>query len=206
MKKLSVTTIVFILVMSVATVAMADVQGLVGKVVQGMFPVSLNGSTLEKQAIVIDGTSYLPVRAVADALNMNASFENNTVILKSTNSSVDNQGTRPQFGPLEVIAPILGMTSEELRTELKAGTTLEQIASNKGMTLDQLKEKWLANTKTELDNQVSQGKLTSEQAQSMISRLQNTDLSKLGAGPEMGGDGSLKGPQQTAPSNTNQQN
>ena len=202
MKKLSVATIVFILVISVATVAIADVQGMVGKVVQGVFPVSLNGSTLDKQAIVIDGTSYLPVRAVADALNMNASFENNTVILKSTNSSVANREAGPHFGSQEVIAKILGLTSEELQTELKAGTTLEQIASNKGMTLDQLKEKLLANTKTELDNQVSQGKLTSEQAQSMLSRMQNMDLSKLGAGPEMG-EGGPKGPQQTPPSSTN---
>jgi len=94
-------------------------------------------------------------------------------------------GPRMMFPPGN-IAQILGMTSEELQTQLKAGTTLEQIAGNKGMTLEQLKEKLLANTKTELDNQVSQGKLTAEQAQSMLTRLQNTDLSKLGAGPKMG--------------------
>ncbi len=79
---------------------------------------------------------------------------------------------------------------------------LSQIAGNKGMTLAQLKEKLLAKMKTELDTQVSQGKLTAEQAQSMLTRMQDMDLSKLGTGPEMGGDGSQK----TAPSNTNQQN
>jgi len=195
MKKLSVAAIVFILALTVATGAMAAVQdSLVGKMVQGVFPVVLNDSTLDKQAIVIDGTSYLPVRAAAEALNMNVSFENNTVILKSTNSPVANRVDGQQFGPPADIAQILGMTSEELQTQLKAGATLEQIAGDKGMTLAQLKEAWLANTKTELDNQVSQGKLTAEQAQSMLTRMKNADLSELGAGP---------GSQHTAPSDNN---
>ena len=206
-KKLSVATIVFVLIISVAAAAIADVQGnLVGKAVEGLFPVVLNGSTLDKQAIVIDGTSYLPVRTVAEALNMNVSFENNTVILEKTNSSVANQGDGQRFGPLTGIDQILGMTTEELQTELISGTTLEQIAGDKGMTLEQLKEKWLVYLKTELDSQVSQGKLTAEQAQNMMTKLQDTDLSKLGAGPEMGGDGPFEGPQQTPPANTDQQN
>jgi hypothetical protein len=38
----------------------------------------------------------------------------------------------------------------------------------------------------------------------MVTRLQSTDLGKLGERPEMGGGGPFNGPQQTAPSNTNQ--
>lgn len=204
MKKFSVVAIVFILVVSVATVAIADVQdSLVGKAVEGLYPVVLNGSTLAKQAIVIDGTSYLPVRAVAEALNMNVSFENNTVIVKGTNSQVANQGGGQKGVPLAEIAQILGMSAEELQTELKAGTTLEQIVGNKGMTLDQLKETLLANTKTKLDNDVSQGKLTAENAQEMISKLQNMDLSKLVEGQGMGGAEPPQ--QQSAPSSTDSQ-
>lgn len=116
-----------------------------------------------------------------------------------------NKGDKPGGGPPMMfrpddIAQILGITAEELQAELKAGKTLEQIAGNKGMTLAQLKEKLIAKTKTELDNQVSQGKLTAEQAQSMLTRLKSIDLSKLGAGPEMRGDGP---PQQTPPSSRN---
>ncbi|HAU31276.1 MAG: hypothetical protein XD84_0394 [Desulfotomaculum sp. 46_80] len=54
-----------------------------------------------------------------------------------------------------ILVKILGLTSEELQTQLKAGKTLEQIANDKGMTLEQLKQKWLANVQAELDNQVS---------------------------------------------------
>lgn len=79
------------------------------------------------------------------------------------------------------IAGILGMTPQELRDELKSGKTLEEIAKAKGFTLEQLKEKWLADKKAELDNQVSQGKLTAEKAQQILSRLEKIDFSKLGA-------------------------
>ncbi|MCL6479720.1 MAG: hypothetical protein K6T65_15190 [Peptococcaceae bacterium] len=108
--------------------------------------------------------------------------------------------------PQDDIARILGMTAEELQTALKAGSTLEQIAAKKGMTLEQLKEQWLAGKKAELDSQVSQGRLTAEQAQNMMARLQNMDLGKLAAGPEMGAGGPFKGLQQAAPPGANQQN
>lgn len=129
---------------------------------------------------------------------------------RATGQAVDEKGIeggRPQGGPRmmfspEDIAQLLGMTAEELRAGLKAGTTLEQIVSNKGMTLAELKEKLLAKTKTELDTQVSQGQLTAEQAQSLLARLQDMDLRKLGAGPEKGGNES----QQTPAPNSNQQN
>ncbi|MDF9407173.1 copper amine oxidase N-terminal domain-containing protein [Pelotomaculum isophthalicicum JI] len=211
MRKLSVATIVFLVLISVAALAAADVQdSLVGKVVEGTYPVVLNNSTLAKEAIVIDGTSYLPVRAVAEALKMDVSFENNTVILKSTGAPVVKQGSGQlgggqQGGPMEDVAQILGITTDELRSELKAGTTLEQIASDKGITLDQLKEQWLANRKTELDNQVSQGKLTAEQAQSVLTRLEDIDLSKLGTEPGMGGNGPSDGSLQMPPSDANYQ-
>lgn len=54
--------------------AHAAILNMIGKQVDGTFPVKVNGSSLDKQAIVIDGTSYLPVRALGDALNMDISF------------------------------------------------------------------------------------------------------------------------------------
>lgn len=85
----------------------------------------------------------------------------------------------PGGGPVD-IASILGMTPQELKQELKSGKTLEQIASEKGLSLEQLKEKWLAEKKAELDQRVSEGKLTAEKAQEILSRLEKMDFSKLG--------------------------
>lgn len=50
------------------------VKTVIGKVIQGEFPVKMNGKELDKKAIVIDGSSYLPVRSVGDALGLDISF------------------------------------------------------------------------------------------------------------------------------------
>lgn len=52
-----------------------DIQSLIGTKVQGEFPIKVNGESLEKPAIVINGTSYLPNRAIADALGMDIKFD-----------------------------------------------------------------------------------------------------------------------------------
>jgi hypothetical protein len=52
-----------------------DIQTLIGVKVQGEFPVKLNGEQLVKPAIVINGTSYLPNRTIADALGMDITFD-----------------------------------------------------------------------------------------------------------------------------------
>lgn len=57
-----------------ATTYAADITSLIGKSVQGVFPVKVNGDVLPKTAIVIDGTSYLPVRAIGDAIGYDVSF------------------------------------------------------------------------------------------------------------------------------------
>ncbi|ACV64977.1 hypothetical protein Dtox_4313 [Desulfofarcimen acetoxidans DSM 771] len=98
------------------------------------------------------------------------------------------EGGRPGMMSAQAdIAKALGLTEAELQTQLKSGKTPEQIAQTKGMTLAQLKEKMLANKKSDLDSQVSQGKLTAEQEQNILSRLRNLDLSKLGTGPDKAG-------------------
>lgn len=104
---------------------------------------------------------------------------NNGARANGDNPSFANGGGRPQMNQLSSIAQILGVTAEELQSQLKAETTLEQIAKDKGMTLEQLKEKLISKEKTDLEKQVSQGELTSDQAQEMISSLQSMDLSKI---------------------------
>lgn len=52
-----------------------DVITLIGQKIQGELPVKINGVELEKPAIVINGTSYLPNRAIADALGMDIKFD-----------------------------------------------------------------------------------------------------------------------------------
>lgn len=59
----------------VGVTAYADVQGMVGKVVDGVFPVKIEGQQMENEAIVIEGTSYLPVRELAEKVGYEVSFD-----------------------------------------------------------------------------------------------------------------------------------
>jgi hypothetical protein len=51
------------------------VESIVGKQVQGSFPITVDGKKLDTVAAVIDGTSYLPVRAIGEALNKEVTFD-----------------------------------------------------------------------------------------------------------------------------------
>ncbi|HHV79154.1 MAG TPA: hypothetical protein GXX40_06040 [Firmicutes bacterium] len=107
----------------------------------------------------------------------------------------------PRFGNFcNELAGALGMTWQELTNDLKAGKTLEEIAKAKGLTLDQLKDKWLASVKATLDQKVQEGKLTSDQAEQVLSKLKGVDLTKVpfckgpfGKGPGRGPFGKFRG-------------
>ena len=81
---------------------------------------------------------------------------------------------------LDDLASVLGMTPEDLVGELKSGKTLEDIAKTKGLTLEQVREKLVAEAKRVLDEKVAQGQLTEQQAGKILSRLENMDLSRIG--------------------------
>ena len=76
----------------------------------------------------------------------------------------------PPFGT--AAATYLGLTPDELRTQLKDGKTLAQIAAAQSKSLDGLKAAILAGAKERLDQAVAAGKLTAAQEQTMLDRLQ----------------------------------
>jgi hypothetical protein len=83
-------------------------------------------------------------------------------------------GTRIGIGPAfgDAAATYLGLTPDELRTQLEGGKTLAQVAAAQGKPVDGLKAAILAGAKTDLDQAVAAGKLTAAQEQEMLSRLQ----------------------------------
>lgn len=74
MKRFSILIASVILLLSLSPAVYAEVHNMIGKKVQGQFPVKVNGVEIDVQAIVIDGTSYLPVRAIGEALNKEVKF------------------------------------------------------------------------------------------------------------------------------------
>lgn len=75
MKKIVVGVIIGFVLAFAASAYADEIESLIGKKIEGEFPVTINGQRLDKKAIVIDGTSYLPVRAIADAVYQNVYFD-----------------------------------------------------------------------------------------------------------------------------------
>lgn len=74
-------------------------------------------------------------------------------------------GGHGRGGPgLDAAAKALGLTTDELRTQLKSGSTIAGIATEKGVDLATVKAAMLAEMKENLAEAVSSGKVTQEQA------------------------------------------
>jgi len=74
MRKFIVGTLFGLLLSLSVTVYAEEAKTLVGRTIEGTFPVFLNGKKLSNEAIVIDGTSYLPVREIAEMLALAVKF------------------------------------------------------------------------------------------------------------------------------------
>lgn len=61
--------------LTIGITAHAEVSDMIGKVVDGVFPVTVDGELLANEAIVIQGTSYLPVREFSETLGYEVSFD-----------------------------------------------------------------------------------------------------------------------------------
>jgi polyhydroxyalkanoate synthesis regulator phasin len=77
------------------------------------------------------------------------------------------------LGGLDPAATYLGVTEDELRSELESGKSLADVAKAKGKSVDGLVDALVADAKKHLDEEVSEGDLTQGQADEILSRLEN---------------------------------
>ncbi|HEY7004419.1 MAG TPA: hypothetical protein VH281_09065 [Gaiellaceae bacterium] len=76
------------------------------------------------------------------------------------------------FGGLDAAASFLGLSEDELHTRLQSGKTLAGIAKAQGKTVDGLVQALVADARKHLDEAVADGHLTKEQAEQILSRLE----------------------------------
>ncbi|MBM7865622.1 DUF2680 domain-containing protein [Heliobacterium gestii] len=74
--------------------------------------------------------------------------------------------------PFQQVADVLQMTQDELKAELKAGKSLEEIAQAKGVAKEDLKAKLLETANANIDKAVADGKLTAEKADQFKANLE----------------------------------
>jgi len=103
-------------------------------------------------------------------------------------------------GHLDAAATALGMTIEELRTALVAGTSLADVAATKGVAVQKVIDAIVAAKTAELKQDVADGKLTQARADELLAGLSarvtamvNADIPVFGRGRGFGGEGHGKG-------------
>jgi uncharacterized lipoprotein YajG len=74
---------------------------------------------------------------------------------------------------LDEVASIIGITQDELRTQLRSGKTLAEIAKSKGISQDALVSKLVAAAKTRLAAEVKAGRLTQARADEITKNLES---------------------------------
>jgi hypothetical protein len=84
----------------------------------------------------------------------------------------------PKGGLLQTAADYLGISVADLRSDLQGGKTLAQEATAKGKTVDGLVQALLAPLKSDLDQRVTAGDITSSQETAILNRATSrlTDL------------------------------
>jgi len=76
------------------------------------------------------------------------------------------------FGGLDAAATYLGLTEDELRSELDNGKSLADVAKAHGKTVDGLVQALVTDAKQHLDEAVADGHLTKAEEAQMLSRLE----------------------------------
>jgi hypothetical protein len=91
----------------------------------------------------------------------------------------DDHGHGPAGAIFPDLAKALGITREQLRTQLRDGKSIAEIAKAQGKSLDDVRTSLKADAKTAADKAVKDGDLTQAQADELLSHLDEA-LSHLG--------------------------
>lgn len=87
--------------LSLGVSAHAEVSNLVDRVVQGMFPVTIDGNSVGN-AIVVDDKTYLPVREFGEATGYKVTFSEDRAVILTKN---DTAATTPSPTPVSSAKP-----------------------------------------------------------------------------------------------------
>lgn len=91
--------------------------------------------------------------------------------------------------PLEIVAETLGVTEDELRTALRGGQTVADVAAAEGVEVDAVVDAVLTELRTRLAERVEAGDLTQQRADEMIARATERLPSLLEGEGRFGGPG-----------------
>jgi hypothetical protein len=102
----------------------------------------------------------------------------------------------PLGADLDALAKTLGLSVDELRTQLRDGKSIADIAKAQGVEIDTVIDQLVASATSKLDEAVKNGRLTQEKADAIEAKLREGITAMVnGEGPKMfGGHGWRRGP------------
>ena len=150
------------------------------------------GSSDDSQAVVNDAAKQLGVTPSALSAALKKALENRVDAAVAAGRLTKEQGAElkqriesgdlplffgprgghfEHFGELDAAASYLGLTEAELRTQLESGTSLAQVAKDRGKSVDGLIQALVDAATKRLDADVAAGRLTKAQEQQILSGL-----------------------------------
>lgn len=141
-----------------------------------------------KIALVLAGAGLATVGVMATRSVLAETSSVDSQVSVATTSSPTT--TMPMAGhhqqKFEDMAKLLGMTVDELKSELASGKEFYQIAAARGVTYDKLKSDAETKVKARLDDMVKVGFLTQDEADAMLKQFQTNAEQKPMFGMGMG--------------------
>ena len=90
------------------------------------------------------------------------------------------------LGGLDAAASYLGLSEDELHTQLESGKSLADVAKAQDKSVDGLVQALVADAKKHLDDEVSEGHITKAQETEMLSRLEQGIRAMVNGTPPVG--------------------
>lgn len=138
MKKYLIGAIAGFLLSFSFTVYGEEIASLVGKEIQAEFPVKVDGELLKNKAIVVDGTSYLPIREFGEKLGYKVDFdpeEGVTLDKMTTQTPSQTKDQQSNIQPGVIIYPPTPQTNEPEDPEKSLSYVESQIRYWEGQLL-----------------------------------------------------------------------
>jgi hypothetical protein len=113
----------------------------------------------------VAGEKGVDVQTVIDALVADATTRITDAVNNGVPHPPEGEGRGDHHGPgLDAAATALGITTDELRTELEGGKTIAQVAGDKGVDVQTVIDALVADASAKLDQAVADGKITADEA------------------------------------------
>jgi uncharacterized protein YidB (DUF937 family) len=135
-------------------------------------------------AMVADATAHID-QAVQDGKLTADQANQRKSGLKDRITNLVNEGKpKGEHGPkLDAAAKALNLSADDLRSKLKDGKTLAQVAKDQGVDVQKVIDAMVADATAHIDQEVKDGKLTADQANQRKSGLKDRITKLVNDGP-----------------------